>query len=492
LLLSDASAFACKGAGPDQSVRLELLAQLHALDDVRQHSHAPLSYHPGSVVHLMAVTLETENDDRGAASQDADRRTARRVLPEILPLANSPFGAREPATVWTPRAAAKQVDLEGTADEIDLVLQVLEPTAAADANAEPNEPPLFWSWKLRASHSRFSVRLQPTSTPTVQEVELQGARFVDPRPVRSLDFPRLPHIRLHYEPIELALLIDGYWLANDGIADLSNRSSLHLLIDLLDSIDEREGLTKRGMLIHAAICLDQHVSPEFLAAYGAPPVLQTLADSPMETTAQFIAEWLQPWMERWKQWEIKPYPVDTDVALERGFRYLRNIKWQLTTQPEQRAVLLFGRSRPHEHARYFLACRNQAPLYPKVLLDRLEIPYHPEDRFSVTDVDWREELRRLRESTATILALCDPGLPNPYYRLSQDHVLWHEYQAFWATVDSGTRLDTGDEPDGQSAALGISRVVETLDAQLFERRALRRFSPPLSYPVAQILPMQQV
>ena len=146
-----------------------------------------------------------------------------------------------------------------------------------------------------------------------------------------------------------------------------------------------------------------------------------------------------------------------------------------------------GRCRPHDHAKYFADTSEYEPLYAKGVLDRLAIPYHPQDRISVTDIDWREELHHLRESIGTILALCDPGLPNPRYRLSTNHVLFREYQDFWATVDPGTMLDIDNEFFIHCAEMGLDRVLRTLDTRLFQRRAVRYCQPLLSLPISQFL-----
>ena len=150
------------------------------------------------------------------------------------------------------------------------------------------------------------------------DIDLHDAEFVDPQPVRSSSFPVLPHLQFKHESLELALLIDGYWLANGSVGEHKRRTGLDLLTQLLDSLDEIENLTKRGMLIHGAICLDDHISEEFRLLHGPLPSLYTLGDTPIETIAQLIAEWLQPWVDRWNSWEIKPYPTDTDIALEKG------------------------------------------------------------------------------------------------------------------------------------------------------------------------------
>jgi hypothetical protein len=484
LLLNDAPICLESDVAFTRSMRVELLALVESLHDREQHGRATLTFPPGSVVHLMAVTVEAN----GAPQEnESTAEPTLRFVQEILPL-TTPSGAdvSVPVTVWTPEAAAKQVAFIGAETEIDLLLQVLEPSTAT-TDSETMAAVLFWRWRVRATCEQFSLRLRPTAVPMVHEVEVQAAELIDWQPVRSAQFPAVPHLRLTYEPLELALLLDGYWLAAGSSAQPQRRTGLSLLIELLDGLDAIENLTKRGLLIHAAICLDEHIAQDFLAAYSPLPCLYTLGDAPIETTAQLVAEWLQPWVDRWNGWAIKPYPVDTDIALEKGVHYLRHLQWQQTTHPAQRAILAIGRSRPHDHAKYFVTGTTPEPRYPKQILDRLTIPYDPEDRFSVTDIDWRADFSSLRQSVGTILALCDPGLPNPQYRLPANHVLFREYQEFWATVDPGTRLDVRDEDLTPCAEMGIDRVLQTLDAQLFQRRAVYACEPALTLPLAQIL-----
>lgn len=485
LLLSASPFLPVQASSAQQNLRIELLALIHSLREPEQQRKAQIAFRPGSAVHLMAVTAESAvAPDHATASDEG----AVRLVQEILPLAIAHHvDAHEPLAVWTPAAAAKQVAFNGAAPEFDLMLQVLAPNAAAGPDSEALAAVLFWTWKVRASREQFSLHLRPTNMPMLYDIELHDAEFIDPQPTRSTSFPTVPHLRLRYEPLELALLIDGYWLADNAPGVDKRHSGLKLLNKLLDGLDEIENLTKRGLLLHAVICLDEHIAETFRLAYGSLPSLYTLGDAPIETTAQLLAEWLHPWVERWNAWAIKPYPIDTDIALEKGFRYLRQLQWRQTTHPMQRAIVVVGRSRPHDHAQYFVQMADQEPLYPQHVLDRLDIPYHPQDRFSVTDIDWREDLRSLRDHTGAILALCDPGLPNPHYRLSTNHVLYREYQEFWATIDPGTLLDIDDQSLTQCAAMGVDRVLQILETQLFQRRAVRCCEPPLTLPFSQFL-----
>jgi hypothetical protein len=385
----------------------------------------------------------------------------------------------------------------GSSEEIDLMLQVLAPDAAAAATSETVSSVLFWRWKVRANQDQFAVRLRSTSAQSHHEIELQGAEFIDSQPALSTEFPELPNFRMQFEPLEVALLIDGYWLADDGSETRNQRTGLKVLVDLLDGLDAIENLSKRGMLLHAVICLDTHISPDFCATYGSLPALYALDEAPINTTAQFVAEWLEPWVNRWNAWEIKPYPVDTDIALEKGFHYLNRLRWQRTTHPAQRALIVVGRSRPHDHVRYFSGIANlQAFISDSARVTtwettrakssgRSDIPYYPEDRFSAADIDWREELRTLRDSVDTIVALCDPGLPNPRYQLAANHPLTREYRQFWATIDQGILLDLDDEEATLRAEMGIARVLHTVEKQLFRRREVRYCEPSLTLPLSQ-------
>lgn len=477
----------------NQSQHLELLTLIHSLRESDHKQTARIAFEPGSTVHLLAVAAEVvAPGDAPAAAEPETLQLVREILPLTV---GSLEPLREPVEVWTPAAAAKQLDFAGAATEFDLMLQVLEPAPAPLLEASPRPTGeaaasvLFWRWKVRAHGDRFAVRLRPSALPALYEVEVQEAEFTAAFPQRSTEFPPLPHFHLKHEPLELALLIDGYWLAAEGSATSEQRTGLELLTDLLDELDALENVTKRGLLFHAAICLDTHLSQEFQAAYGSIPSLYTLEAAPIETSAQLVAEWLQPWVERWNEWEIKPYAVDTDISLEKGLYYLRHLRWQQTSDPMQRAILVIGRSRPHDHANHFTGTLHQSVLDTAGDPGPLEIPYHAEDRFSVTDIDWREEVAAIRQSAATLLALCDPGLSNARYQLPANHPLYLQYRRFWATIDPGTLLDVDDRDGLQHAGCGADRVLERLEQELFQRRAVRYCAPQLALPFSQILPV---
>jgi hypothetical protein len=482
----------------EQNLRFELSLLIESLRDGNQRHKSQIAFRPGSTVYLIAVGIEVPRDaDREAAGTHAAAQFVQEILPLTAPLRPGLI-SQEPVTVWTPETAAKMHGFAGSSAEIDLLLQVLEPDAAA-ATIETNDPVLFWRWKVRANQEQFSVRLRPFKAQAHHEIELQGAEFIDSQPSLSAQFPELPHFHTQLEPLEIALLIDGYWLAADWGETSNRRTGLETLVDLLDGLDVIENQTKRGMLLHAVICLDTHITPDFRAIYGSLPALYALDDAPIDTTAQFVAEWLEPWANRWKAWEIKPYPVDTDIALEQGFRCLNGLRWQRTTDPAQRALLVVGRSRPHDHARYFpsiahgqgfdhaFAGESMRGSTGAKAAGESDLPYHPEDRFSVPDIDWREELRDLRRSVDTIVALCDPGLPNPHYHLAANHPLTREYRQFWATIDQRVLLDVDDEHATLRAELGIARVLQTLEMRLFRRREVRYCEPSLTLPFSQPL-----
>jgi hypothetical protein len=464
-------------------LHFELSAQAQSLRQTANPQRAHIAFAPGSTLYLLALTPQYTPAMKDTEFGEDEQPL--RLIHEILPLTPHRHNSvQETVTVLTPAAAARLLGFGGTAADYDLVLQVLEPDAAKTQPMDIMTSMLFWRWKVCAPGETFTINLRPAAQPNHFDVELSDAEFVDARPVRSSQFPPLPTFHRKQEPLELALLIDGYWLANSETNAPRRRTGLALLIDLLEKLDALENATKRGMLIHAAIALDTHISPEFQAVYGSVPSLYTLDESPFESVSQLIAEWLHPWIMRWTTWEIKPYPVDTDIALEAGLRYFRRLRWQWTSHPTQRALLAVGRSRAHDHADYFRQAAVPAPSTEDERARHHEPPYHFEDRFSVTGIDWREELRGLRQTTATVLALCDPGLPNARYRLSTGHPLYCEYQQFWAALDPQTLLDIDDEDGVQCAAQGVGRVLATLESHLFEQRTVPWCDPPVSLPVS--------
>lgn len=485
----------------NKQAQRELRSLVDSLGDQDRSQSTQIAIPPGSTIYLMAVAPAVGSAESRSIDDNAHGSPGLQLVSEIIPLVE-PYAAVSGRTaLWSPPAAAKMLDFVGASEAISLVLQVLDPGAAAmvsrlplvetvgplpqDSSPAVEQPGtgLFWQWSVRTLADEFSVRLRPSAKTGAYLVELDGAEFLDPQPVRSAAYPKQAQLRLRYEPVEIALLIDGYWLANETEQTDNPQSTSHLLVDLLDGLDALENLTQRGMLIYAAICLDEHVTPRFVEAYGKPPVLWTLGSDPIDNATQFVAEWITPWLERWHAWEIKPFPVDTDIALEQGFHYLRQIEWR-TRAPEQRALLVLGRSRPHEHAGSFGAGPSGALGATAATAGPQQIPYHPADRFSVTDLDWRRELAAVRKNVGTVVALCDPGLPDARHRLPSHHPLLFEYQQFWAAVDPGTLLDCDDNQDTMSAAHGRDRVISALDEQLFHRRALLHCEPPLALPVA--------
>ena len=121
-----------------QDIRVELLALVQSLCAPEQTRKVQIALHPDSTVHLMTVTFET-----ATLHNDATPDTVQPVY-DILPLAAGPdWSQRDLVSVWTPAAAAKEIDFVGAAQEIDVTLQVLEPNPAPDPDGEASAAVLF-------------------------------------------------------------------------------------------------------------------------------------------------------------------------------------------------------------------------------------------------------------------------------------------------------------------------------------------------------------
>ncbi|MCB0309763.1 MAG: hypothetical protein KDD42_00930 [Bdellovibrionales bacterium] len=302
------------------------------------------------------------------------------------------------------------------------------------------------------------------------ELILEGARInhsgmSDPSNFEEGDTPFL--LSPQRLDIDLALLIDGYWLAkcHNGLDVIGN-----LVESFISFYDERKDLDFQ-IFVHCVIVLDQSDHFTDMSSDGERFIDHDTHFSPAELVIdkgriEDVSKDLGNWLSWWRDLGFKPYPKDIDVAMDQGFHHLNTLDWH-TDDPHQRFVLVVGSGRPHEHCSYFESDEHHEICRIFAAYDEELYGYHPGLRFSMEELNWRDELKHLRGKVNHIWAYWDPDLPQLDYGLQKKTPLFREFESVWLHIDPGISRDMGvvsvteQESDAERTALRIAEQVRS-------------------------------